>query len=506
MRAGSSLDITFYDGIAAAASRAPDHAAIEADGRVFAYRQLLKRCNRVANMICFGLGLAPGSRIAVMARNRIEYAEILIGASAVGVAVVPIGPAASAPEVAFLCGDAAVAAVFVDEPLEEMARQALSGSPPRVIAFGSSYDAMLDQARDQPPAAQVSEHDIFCIPYTSGSTGRPKGVLLSQRGRVLTSLCVAADHGCFTSRDRAMAITPLFHGAGILSLLTPLLFGASVNLLDGFDIEQLLSEIARFRATSSYMIPTHFAALSEIGAASRAHDMSSLKVIMCGTAPLDQKALGGIEEFFGKGKLFQRYGSTETSIIGCLRPQDMYRKPNCAGQPFPLVNVEIRRPDGSLAPGGEIGTICVASPFMFSGYLNLPEQDAASRDGDWFVTGDVGCVDEEGFLFIVDRKNSMIISGGENVYPAEVERVILTLDAVEECSVVGIPHPYWGEQVTAFVVAKPGQAIDEASVKNACRQAMSRYKTPKEVVFLDRLPRNSVGKVARDALIARRAG
>lgn len=505
MRLGSSLDITFYDGVAATAARAPDHLAIETYGNSFTYRQLLRRCNRFANAVCTGLGLKPGGRIAVMAGNRIEYAEILVGASAVGIAVVPIGPAASAQEIAFLCQDSGAAALFVDEKLAEMAKEAVSGLV-RVIPFGSAYDVMLETARDVSPAVRISERDIFCIPYTSGSTGRPKGVLLSQRGRILTSYCVAADHGCFTSRDRAMAITPLFHGAGILSLLTPLLFGASVNLLDKFDIEKLLSEIARFQATSSYMIPTHFAALSELGERARAHDTSSLKVIMCGTAPLDHKALGGIERFFGAGKLFQRYGSTETSVIGCLRPEDMYRKPNCAGQPFPMVNVEIRRPDGSRAETGEVGTICVASPFMFSGYLNLPEQDAATRDGDWFVTGDVGRVDEEGFLFIIDRKNSMIISGGENVYPAEVERVILSLDSVEECSVVGLPHPYWGEQVTAFVVAKPGRAVDEAAVKDACRQAMSKYKTPKEVIFLEKLPRNSVGKVARDQLMARAAG
>lgn len=501
MRKGSSNELTFYDGVAAAARRAPSALAVECYGRSLDYARLLRNCNRAANLIV-GLGLRPGQRFAVMARNRIEYAELLIAAGVTGTALVPIGPAASEVEIAFICEDAGARVLFVEPDLLARAEASASHVVERFVAFGTAYDDLHSRSSDAEPVHLVAERDIFCIPYTSGSTGRPKGVLLSQRGRVLTSFCVASDHGCFTARDRAMCVTPLFHGAGILSLLTPLLFGGAVNLLDRFDIETLLSEIARFRATSSYMIPTHFAALSELGDTMRRHDVSSLKAVMCGTAPLDRKMLSQIDDFFGKGKLYQRFGSTETSVVACLRPQDAHRKPDSAGQPFPLVSVAIRRDDGSVAASGETGTICVASPYMFDGYLNLPDATATARDGDWFIMGDVGYVDDEGYLHIVDRKNSMIITGGENVYPAEVERVILNLPGIKECAVVGLPHPYWGEAVTAFVVAHGEVPVDEQAIREACGQALSRYKIPKTVVVLERLPRNAMGKVARDVLKA----
>ena len=501
MRNGSSNDMTFYDGVAAAAHRAPSSLAIECYGLSLNYAQLLRNCNRAANLIV-GLGLQPGSRFAVMARNRIEYAELLIAAGVTGTVLVPIGPAASEVEIAFICEDSSARILFVEPDLLVKAEASAKHIIERFVPFGTAYDDLRSQSSDGESGHLVAERDVFCIPYTSGSTGRPKGVLLSQRGRVSTSFCVASDHGCFTARDRAMCVTPLFHGAGILSLLTPLLFGGAVNLLDKFDIETLLSEIARFRATSSYMIPTHFAALSDLGNTMRRHDVSSLKAVMCGTAPLDRKMLSQIDDFFGEGKLYQRYGSTETSVVACLHPEDAHRKPNSAGQPFPLVSVAIRRDDGSVAKSGESGTICVASPYMFDGYLNLPDATAAARDGDWFITGDIGYVDDEGYLHIVDRKNSMIITGGENVYPAEVERVILTLPEIEECAVVGLPHPYWGEAVTAFVVARADNRVDEQAIRETCRQALSRYKIPKQIVALEKLPRNAMGKIARDVLKA----
>lgn len=239
VRKGSSVDMTFYDGVASAALRAPSSLALESYGRSLSYAQLLQRCNRAANLIT-GLGLERGERFAVMARNRIEYAELLIAAGATGTALVPIGPAASEAEVAFICRDSGARTLFVEPDLRPVA-DAAAPQARRIVAFGESYDDLLSQASDGAPHVSVAERDVFCIPYTSGSTGRPKGVLLSQRGRVLTSFCVASDHGCFTARDRAMSVTPLFHGAGILSLLTPLLFGAAVNLLDKFDIEVLLS-------------------------------------------------------------------------------------------------------------------------------------------------------------------------------------------------------------------------------------------------------------------------
>lgn len=505
IRPGNARDIIYSDGIRAAASRDPGKAAIRSQGRSLDYGSLIDRIDRIGRFLSSSLALAAGARIAIVARNRIEYVEVVCGASATGLAVVTVGPTASQSEISFICEDAGVRAVFVDPELEELVRAAIEGGDAKVIPFGDAYEDLLAKAASGPGACRVSEEDIFCIPYTSGSTGQPKGVLLSHRGRVLSSFCIAADHGCFSSRDRSVVITPLFHGAGLLSLLTPLFFGGSVELLDRFDIGELLAKIATSRATSAYLIPTHFAALSQINWRKQGYDMSALRVLMSGTAPLAAQALEEIDELFGAGKLLQRYGSTETSVVGGLRASDQYRKADSAGQPFPLVTVRIEREDGTPAATDEIGTISVTSPYLFSGYLNLEEQYRSAMKGEWFQTGDVGRIDEEGFLFIVDRKNSMIISGGENVYPAEVERVIRTVPWVSDCCVIGVPHPYWGEAVTAFVAAEPGHEGEAAAIIAKCKTALSKYKAPKEVVFVGELPRNAIGKVDRGAL-KRRAG
>jgi long-chain acyl-CoA synthetase len=500
IRPGSSRDITYGDGIRAAAALSPRKIAIRSYGRSLDYAGLVDRIDRVANLLTGGLGLNSGDRIAIVAINRLEYAELVCGASSAGIAVATIGPLASPAEISFICEDASVRAVFVDADLEPLVREAVEDPDISVIPFGEKYEGLLTKAASTPASSGVSEKDVFCIPYTSGSTGRPKGVLLSHRGRVLSSLCIASDHGCFTARDISLVITPVFHGAGMLSLLTPLLFGGTVELLHKFDIEELLAAISRCRATSTYLIPTHFAALPEIDWRSRGFDLSSLKVVMSGTAPLASQALEEIDALLGPRKLIQRYGSTETSVIGALRSEDQFRKRDSAGRPFPLVNLRIERPDGTPADTDEIGTVSVSSPYLFSGYLNLPEQFAAAMKGEWFQTGDVGSIDDEGYLFIVDRKNSMIITGGENVYPGEVERVVRDIPWVVDCCVVGLPHTYWGEAVTAFVVATPGHSDDAEVIIGRCKSALSRYKAPKEVVFVDELPRNAIGKIVREEL------
>jgi acyl-CoA synthetase (AMP-forming)/AMP-acid ligase II len=228
--------------------------------------------------------------------------------------------------------------------------------------------------------------------------------------------------------------------------------------------------------------------------------MRSLRTLVSGTAPLAQSAKERIIAFFGEGKLYERYGATETSIVTALRPADQLRKLQCVGQALPATQIQVVDEDGSELPRGEVGELAVSSPYMFAGYLNLPEATAKAMRGDWFVTGDLARMDEEGFVFLVDRKNDMIITGGENVYPREVEEILLAHPAVAEAAVVGLPHAHWGEQVTAFVVARAGMHASAAELIGAVRDKLSRYKAPKEVRFVGALPRNTMGKVLRRAL------
>jgi long-chain acyl-CoA synthetase len=501
VRSGTATDILISDGIRAAAARTPDKVAIIEGMRRLTYRAITERIDRVSNLAHSGLGLRHGDRAAILLPNRLEYMEIVCGLSSAGVSAATIGPAAPPPEIRFILEDSAARVLFVDPALEEKAREAASGTAvERIIVLGNEYESLLANASSSPCPLKVTEHDIFSIPYTSGATGRPKGVMLAHRGRVLACYAMASEHGCYGPDDRAIASTPMFHGAGFLMTLVPMFFGGTVELLGRFDIDRMLGAVASNAATSVYMVPTHFAAMFAQGDKAKTHDLRSLKAVISGTAPLAQAMKERIIGHFGEGKLYERYGATETNIVTALRPADQLRKIACVGQPLPATHIRVQDDAGNELPPGEVGELAVASPYLFSGYLNLPAVTAASMRGDWFVTGDLARRDEEGYLYLVDRKNDMIITGGENVYPREIEEILLGHPAVAECGVTGIAHPHWGEQVTAFVVLRPGMNVTSAELSTACAAQLSKYKVPKEIRFMAQLPRNSMGKVLRRAL------
>ncbi len=496
----SAPGIRIADGPLAAARRTPEKIALIEGARQLSYRALAARIHRVATLAHAGFGLRHGERVALLSSNRLEYPELVCGLSAAGLAVATIGPAAAGPEIRFICEDSAARVLFVDPDREELARTVVPPSVERVIVIGPAYEDLLQSASATPREHGASEDDIFSIPYTSGATGRPKGVMLSHRGRVLSAFAMAAEHGCYTPDDRALATTPMFHGAGLLMALTPIFFGGTVEILPRFDIERLLGAIAALRATSAYMVPTHLAALLNLGEAARRFDVRSLKAVISGTAPLPQTIKEGVIAYFGDGKLYERYGTTETSIATCLRPADQLRKIACVGQPLPLTRVTVLDDAGNTAAPGAVGELAVASPYMFQGYLNLPDATAAARRGEWFVTGDLARLDDDGYLYLVDRKNDMVISGGENIYPREVEEVLLAHPSVLECGVTGAPHPYWGEAVTAFIVPRPGVEVEARALLEHCGALLSRYKVPKEIRIVASLPRNSMGKLLRRSL------
>jgi acyl-CoA synthetase (AMP-forming)/AMP-acid ligase II len=326
--------------------------------------------------------------------------------------------------------------------------------------------------------------------------------MLSHRCRILTAFAMAAEHACYSPDDRALATTPMFHGSGFLMAFAPVFFGGFVEILPRFDIVQLLAAIERIRATSVYMVPTHFSAMLAMGENRCRHDLGSLKTVYSGTAPLAQAMKAPIIERFGEGKLVERYGSTEASIVTCLRPGDQLRKIQCVGLPIPLTEVRILDAAGSDCAVGEVGELYSRSPYMFSGYLKSPEQTAAAFRGDWFSAGDMARRDDEGYVYIVDRKNDMIISGGENIYPREIEEVLMIHPAVAQVAVVGLPDSYWGEAVTAFVVLRPGTNASAKELIDHCARTVTRFKLPKAVHFRPTLPRNRLGKVLRRELRA----
>ena len=499
VRPGANLSVTIPDGIRAAASRTPGKIALVERDRQLSYASLIGRIDRVSNLAVH-FGLAHGERAAVLMANRLEYVELVLGLSSAGVSAVTIGPASSAAEIAFILNDCTPRLLFVSPELEERARESGLDGVERLIVMGEDYEALLAEAAARPCPVATDAEDIFMITYTSGATGTPKGVMLSHRARVNSFHAMASGHSCYSPHDLALATTPMFHGAGFMMAAAPLFFGGACEIIPRFDIEELMRAFDRTGASSVYMVPSHFSALFAADIPRDRYDTSALKAIISGTAPLAQATKEQIIDYFGPGKLFERYGSTEASIVSTLRPEDQLRKIKCVGQPFPMTHVRILDPEGNEVPAGTPGELYSTSPMMYSGYWNRPGLAEKSARGDWITAGDIAMLDEEGYLYLIDRKSEMIISGGENIYPREIEEVLLAHPAVAECGVTGVPHDYWGEAVTAFVVLRAGRTVSSEELQRHLGLTLARFKLPKAIHFVPDLPRNSMGKVLRRTL------
>jgi long-chain acyl-CoA synthetase len=502
-RPSSYLPITISDGIRTSMGRDPDKIAFRESERELSYRALVERIDRVANGVTHGLGLQSGDRAAVLSPNTLEFVEIVCGLAEAGVPPALINSRASASDVKFICDDAGARVLFVHSSLEELARAAAPESVQQVIVIGQRYEEWLASASPHRSAPKAEEWDTFCIPYTAGTTGDPKGVLLPHRSRVLTFFSMAVEYGCYGPDDRALAVAPLYHGAGFAFALAPVFFGGTCEILPRFDPEELLRAIERGRSTNVFMVPSHFQALFALGDdVLDRYDTSSLHTIISNAAPLAQVMKERIVERFGDDLLFECYGSTEGGIVSNLRPADQLRKLQCVGLPFPLTSVRIVDEDGQDVGPGEPGELFSSSPYLFSGYWNRAEETyEAIRDG-WFSAGDIAYRDDEGYIYLIDRKNDKIISGGVNIFPREIEEVLLRHPSVAEAAVFGIPDERWGEAVHAVVVLRPHstEGEQEDGILDFCAASIARYKLPKHIEFADVLPRNAAGKILRREL------
>jgi long-chain acyl-CoA synthetase len=499
---GSSFrSILVSHGVRAAAVRHPDKDALVCGTAARTYRQLVARLNRIHNAAAEDLGLCPGDHVAVLSENRFEYIEILLAMGDLGVATATPNPRLTERELHELLLDCEAKVVFAEAALAERINLAELPLLGRIIIFGEDFEDWLACSSDRPRAALAEEWHPFCIPYTSGTTGRPKGVLVSHRARTQNILAMAVEYGCYGPEDRFLSTTPMCHGAGFTFLYGSLFFGGTGEFIRGFDPEETLALLRRNNSSGVFLVPTQFHKIFSLGDAvlDRYRD-NRLKTIISNAAPLPQATKEQIVEYFGDGKLFECYGSTEGGIVTNLRPADQLRKRKCVGHPFFATFVKLLDENHEEVGPGEIGELFTTGPALFNGYWQRPEETANAFLDGWVTVGDMAMRDDEGYYYIVDRNKDMVITGGVNVYPREIEEVLAAIPGIVEAAVIAAPDATWGERLVAHVVLGDEATLTAQDIQTHCAADLASFKVPKEVVFEDELPRNLSGKILKREL------
>jgi len=492
--------LSIAGGVRAAAGRDPGKLAYRHDERTRTYGQLIDRIDRVTTAMSADLGLNDGDHGAIVSSNSIEYMEIVIGAAQAGVALATINPKLSPTEIKAICEDAEARVLFVDADSAAMLADVGIDGIERTLIIDSAFEDWLGSVNSI-SIPIVEEWGTFTIPYTSGTTGMPKGVLVPHRSRILSMFAMASEYGCYSPDDRFLAIAPMCHGAGMIFSLAPVFLGGYAEIMDKFDPGQVMSKLKNESMTGFFGVPTHFNVIFSLERAFlEAHRPADLKTVISNAAALPQAMKETLVEYFGPGLLHETYGSTEAGIVTNLRPADQLRKKACVGQPIPATLVSVRDEDGNECAPDEVGELFSMSPFLFNGYWKRPEETAEAYQDGWVTVGDLVRRDEEGHLYIVDRKKDMVISGGINIYPREVEEVMITHADIVDVAVIGVPDEKWGESLKAYVVRKSDASTDTDALIEYCEGKISRMKTPRIIEFIDMIPRNATGKVLKTEL------
>lgn len=473
------------------------------------YRGLAERAAQIAGHLQNCVGLAPGERVAIFMHNAPEYLEALYGIWYAGLVAVPINAKLHAREGMFILEDSGARAAFVSEDLGEQ----LTGQPDlaslTLVTTGTASFAAMSKALPVPEPVDRAPEDLAWLFYTSGTTGKPKGVMLTHRNLLAMTMCYFSDVDQISPRDAAVYAAPLSHGAGLYNF-AHVLAGARhvVPLSGGFDPPELVDLAAAHRSVSMFAAPTMVKRLVEYVAASGA-DASGFRTIVYGGGPMYVEDICRARDVMGD-RFVQIYGQGESPMTitalsrAHLADRDHPRhsaRIASVGVAHSLVEVRIADGEGRPLPVGETGEVLVRGETVMAGYWGNPQATANTiRDG-WLLTGDVGSLDADGFLTLKDRSKDVIISGGSNIYPREVEEVLLTHPDVAEVSVIGRPHADWGEEVVAFIVALPGKAPPTpADLDQVCLEAIARFKRPKHYRFVEALPKNNYGKVLKTEL------
>jgi len=496
--------------------RYPEREILVFQDSRFTARQYVERVYRLGNAL-LNIGLVKGDRVALLLQNSNFSAECFRGVNSAGMAFVSLNFRNAAPEHLYILNNSEAKAILVGEEFVEMIETLLPKAPlvEHVIVVPGkgnhhriSYENLLANAPATEPPVDIGYEDAYSIRYTSGTTGKPKGVLQLVRSD-MTVLFSTLMEGLDIKPTDAVALTaPVTHASGAM-ILPHMARGAKVVILPGFDPESLLKTIEKEKITTLYLVPTMIVMLLNHPTLNQ-YDLSTIRTIRYGASPIAPDVLQkGIQTF---GDVFiQGYGLTEASMPLTLLTKEDHKLDGSEkalkhlksiGREVMVATVRIMDSEGNILPPGEVGEIVVQSDQVMAGYWKNPEATTEALRGGWLHTGDMGYRDEDDLLYLVDRKNDMIISGGFNIYPREVEDVLYMYDAVLEAAVIGIPDAKWGETVKAFVVLKTGKTATEEEIITHCKTYLASYKKPTSVDFIPELPKNANGKILKKDLKA----
>jgi acyl-CoA synthetase (AMP-forming)/AMP-acid ligase II len=487
----------------------PHAPALKDAARSFTWKQSEERCIRLARAL-LGLGLSKGDKVACLLENRIEIIELYVAAAKAGLVVVPVNFRHVAPEVKYIVENSDARAVITEDEFAPVI-DSIRGELGNVIEGGfinvgsrregyAGYDSLLAGSEPSRPDAVVRPDDTWIILYTSGTTGVPKGVVRTHESYVAFYLINGIDFR-FTRSDVCMNVMPLCHVNSTFFTLNVLYVGGCVYVhpARSFNPREIFDIIQKQKITFISLVPTHYQMILGLPEEERrAYDLSSVHKLLCSSAPVRKEIKLGIMDCFKGVHLYEGYGSTEAGIVTTLMPEEQLDQLGSIGRESSGTDfIKILDEEGKPVARGEVGELYSRSPMMFKEYYKMPEKTASSFQGEWFTARDMAREDEDGYFYIVDRKDNMIITGGEKVFPTEVEAVLGSHPAVYDAAVVGLPDPKWGDVVTAFVVLKEGGSVTEKELIDHTKDKVAGFKKPKKIVFIkdEDMPRTPTGKI-----------
>ncbi len=493
----------------------PKKLALKDARRQLTFEELNERTNKLANGILKN-GIKKGDKIAILSNNSIEFMEIYVAAAKGGFIIVPLNFRLHPDDISFIINNSDAKWLFVESRFREatekiwlrakelgfenVERVLIADEPAKGWKF---FEDIVEMGESSYPLIEIKPEDMWIILYTSGTTGKPKGVIRSHRSYIAFFLINEVEFS-FTPQDYGMILMPLSHVNSTFYSFVFTYIGAPVyiHIEYNFDPEEILKIIDQEKITFTSMIPTHYnLILSLPEEVKQKYDLSSVTSLLTSSAPATKQMKLDVMNLFIKTKLFEAYGSTEAGLVTLLRPEDQMNKLGSIGKECIGTDcIKLLGEDGNPVPIGEIGELYSRGPQMFDEYYKLPEKTKDSFKGEFFSAGDMGKKDEDGFYTLVDRKANMLISGGEHVYPSEVEKVLVSHPSVIECAVIGLQDYKWGEKVTAVCILNkeivPSDEITK-ELRQYCDDKLARFKIPKEVLYinLDEMPRTGSGKV-----------